>query len=106
MVQADVPIRGTTGLFLQAGDGWDRVLWTCPSGRVHEWRWSAHETPGDLIALLGGRGVERSPVFRGRRAAVSLVVGGRTLATPDGRLRLRLLRRLGVRLREQDAPAL
>lgn len=47
-------------MHLQAGDGSDRVLWTCPSGRTYEWTWQAQETPGDLDALLAGRGIERA----------------------------------------------
>jgi hypothetical protein len=105
VVTADVPVGTTTQFFLQAGDGWDRVLWTCPSGRIYEWTWHERKTPEELEALLGGRGVERTTLFRQRRIGVRLVVESRTLAT-DGRLRLALFRRLGIRLRDRDEPAL
>ena len=93
-------------LFLQAGDGWDRVLWTCPSGRVYEWIWREPETPGYLDALLAGRGVERTAWLRQRLAGARLVLEDRTLATSEGKLRFALLDRLGIRLRERDEPAI
>lgn len=106
VVSAQVSLGDARELYLQAGDGWDRVLWTCPSGRTHEWTWRERETPADLRALLGGRGVERKALLRRRRVGLRLVVDGRTLATTEGKLRLALLRRLGIRLSEKDEPAL
>jgi hypothetical protein len=106
VLRATVPCGTSSELFLQAGDGWDRVLWTCPSGRRHEWSWEDDETPADIDALLAGRGVERTTMLRSRAIAVELVVEGRTLATTEGGLRLSLVRRLGVRLRTKDEPAL
>jgi hypothetical protein len=32
VVEVDVPVSAAS-LFRQAGDGWDRVIWTTPSGR-------------------------------------------------------------------------
>lgn len=105
VVTAEVGVRGGRELFLQAGDGWDRVLWTCPSGRTFEWIWCERETPRDLEALVDGRGVERTTLLRTGRVAVELVVDGRTVAI-EGRLRLALLRRLRIRLHEKDEAAL
>jgi hypothetical protein len=106
VVRAEIPVGTTTKVFLQAGDDWDRVLWTCPSGRVHEWPWDERSAPEKLEALLSGRGVERTTLFRNRRLGVRLVVDGRTLATTEGGFRLALLRRLGISLPERDEPAL
>jgi hypothetical protein len=106
VVRAEVPLGGSSELFLQAGDGWDRVLWTCPSGRTHEWTWRQSETRDDILALLAGRGVERTTLFRRWRVAVELVLDGRSLATAEGRLRLAVLRHLRVPLSHEDAPAL
>lgn len=104
VVSVTVPVGVTTNLFLQAGDGWDRVLWTCPSGRTHEWLWRVGSTPLELDALLDGQGFERTTLFGARLAAVELVANGRTLAT-EGRLRSSVLRRFRVRLRVRQQPA-
>ena len=104
VVQADVPLGGSCALFLQAGDGWDRVLWTARSGRVHEWTWNATETPDDVRALLDGQGVERTTLLGRRRVEVALVVRDRVVATSGGWWR-RCLRRV-VRSSERVEPAL
>src|SRR3712207_5686378 len=51
VVYVDVPV-GAASLFLQAGDGWDRVIWTTPSGRAYEWRWDLVRSPAQLSALV------------------------------------------------------
>lgn len=104
VVTSTIALGRGVELFLQAGDGWDRVLWTCPSGRVHEWTWRARQTPEDLDALLAGRGIERTLWVGSRLAGALLAVDGRTLAAP-GKLRTGMLRRLGIGLREHDEPA-
>lgn len=96
---------GDAQLYLQAGDGWDRVLWTCPSGRVYEWTWRDHETPDDVDAVLNGHGVERETWFGARRLGAELRVGDRRLAVADGCLRLALARVLGIRLRVKERRA-
>ncbi len=47
---------------------------------------------------------ERTTLFGARVVAVELVANGRTLAT-EGQLRLSVLQRLRVRLRERQQPA-
>jgi hypothetical protein len=106
VVTSTITLDRGVELFLQARDGWDRVLWTCPSGRVHEWSWRERETPKDLDALLDGRGVERTLWVGSRLVGALLVVEDRTLATAAGKLRLGVLRGLGTGLRQQDEPAL
>ncbi|HVF80005.1 MAG TPA: hypothetical protein VNA28_17060 [Solirubrobacteraceae bacterium] len=106
VVSSTIALCRGAELFLQAGDGWDRVLWTCPSRRVYDWTWRERETPEDLDALLSGRGIDRTSWLGQRLAGAQLIVEGRPLATSEGTLRLALLRRLGIRLRERDAPAL
>ena len=106
VVTSTISLDRRAELYIQAGDGWNRVLWTCPSGRVHEWSWHEPATPEDLDALVAGRGVERTAWLGSRLAGVRLVVDERTLATSAGRLRLAVLRRLGIRVRERDEPAL
>jgi len=106
VVTSTISLGRGSELFLQAGDGWDRVSWACPSGRVHEWTWHERATPDDLDALLAGRGVERTAWLGSRLAGSRLVVNDRTLATSEGKLRLAVLRRLGIRTRERDEPAL
>jgi hypothetical protein len=104
VVRADVPVGGNCALFVQAGDGWDRVLWTTRSGRVHEWTWSPTETPDDVRALLDGHGVERTTLFGRRPVEVALIVRDRVVATSGGWWRP-LVRRV-VRLSERVEPAL
>ena len=106
VVTATLSLDRGAELYIQAGDGWDRVLWTCPSGRVHEWRWHEQATPEDLDALVAGRGAERTAWVGTRLAGVRLVADERTLATTEGRLRLAVLRRLPVRVHERDEAAL
>lgn len=106
VVISTIPLDRGAELFLQAGDGWDRVLWTCPSRRVYEWTWRERETPEELDALLSGRGIDRTWWLGQRLTGAQLVVEGRPVATSEGKLRLALLRWLGIRLRERDAPAL
>ena len=106
VIRATAPLGTDAELFLQVGDGWDRVLWTSPSGRTHEWTWRQRETPDDILALLAGRGRERTTHFRQRRVAVELVLDRRSLATSEGSLRLTVLRHLRVPLSHHDAPAL
>jgi hypothetical protein len=105
VVIVTVPIGDRSELFLQAGDGWDRVVWTCPSGRVFEWVWD-DQSPEDICALLDGHGVERTVLFGRRAVASQLVVNGKTLVTADGAARLAVLRRVGLGLTEKDQPAL
>ena len=54
----DVPV-GAASLFLQAGDGWDRVIWTTPPGRAYEWQWDLVRGPKQVSALVDGQGAER-----------------------------------------------
>lgn len=106
VVTATIALGHGAELYLQAGDGWDRVLWTCPSGRVYEWTWREQQTPGYLDALLAGRGVERTTWRGSRLAGARLVVDGHTLAATKRTLAtLPVLRRL-ARLRERGEPAL
>jgi hypothetical protein len=105
VVTSTISLSRGVELYLQAGEGWDRVLWTCPSGRVHEWTWR-ERAPEDLDALLAGRGVERTTWLGARLAGARLVVDDRTMAITEGRLWLAVLRRLGIRTRERDEPAL
>ena len=104
VVYADVPVA-TASLFLQAGDGWDRVIWTAPSGRAYEWIWDELRGPDQVSALIDGRGVERLTYWRGRRLASELVVDGETLMTSGGLLR-GLLHRLGVAVAQRYESAL
>jgi hypothetical protein len=106
VVHTELPVGTSSELVLQAGDGWDRVLWTSPSGRTHEWTWRESETPYVLAALLAGRGVERTTFFWRRRVAVELPVDGQSIAMAEGGLRLTVLRQLGVPLSHHVAPAL
>lgn len=106
IVTSTIRLDGGAELFLQAGDGWDRVVWTCPSRRVYEWIWRSQQTPEDVDALLAGRGVESTAWLGRRLAAARLMLEGRTLATAEGTLRVALLRRLGIRLRERNDAAL
>ena len=104
VVRSEIRLGGNRELFLQAGDGWSRVLWTARSGRVHEWTWSVTETPNDLRALLDGHGVERTTLLGRRRVEVALIVQDRVVAS-SGRWLRSLLRRV-VRLSERVEPAL
>jgi hypothetical protein len=103
VVRAEIPLEGNCELFLQAGDGWDRVLWTARSGHVHEWTWNPTETPDDVCALLAGQGVERTALLGRRRVDVALVVRNRVVAS--GGWRRRILRRM-VSSSERVEPAL
>src|SRR3954454_13914694 len=103
VVRSEIRLAPPSTLFLQAGDGWDRVLLTAASGRVHEWTWRPAETPEQLYALLDGRGIERTTYLGSRRLATALVVDEQTL-TATGAV-CRPLRRLPTR-RQYDAPAL
>jgi hypothetical protein len=60
-------------IFLQAGDGWDRVLWTQPPEPPLEWPWDAR-APTILAALLRGELTERRTLVRGRLALREAVV--------------------------------
>jgi hypothetical protein len=104
VVYVDVPL-GAASLFLQAGDGWDRVIWTTPSGQAYEWRWDVVKGPKQVFALLGGRGVELLTYLGGRRLASELVADGETLATSGGLLR-GVLRRLGLALATREESVL
>lgn len=106
VVTSTIPLDRGGELFVQAGDGWDRVLWTCPSRRVYEWTWRERETPEDLDALFAERGIDRTSWLGQRLAGARLVVEGRTLAAAEGRLRLALFRRLRMPLHERDDPAI
>jgi hypothetical protein len=106
IVRSTIRLDGGAELFLQGGDGWDRVVCTCPSRRVYEWIWRKRQTPEDVDALLAGRGVESTAWLGKRLAGARLMLEGRTLATAEGNLRVALLRRLGIRLRERNDPAL
>ncbi len=103
VAQVDVPVAQAS-LFLQAGDGWDRVIWNTPARRPYEWQWDTVEGPKQVTALINGRGVERLTYWGGRRLASDLVVDGETLSSSGGLLR-GLLRRLdlAVVLREESA---
>jgi hypothetical protein len=104
VVYVDVPL-GAASLYLQAGDGWDRVIWTTPSGRGYEWRWDLVRGPRQVSALVGGQGVERLTYLGRRRLASDLVADSETLASSGG-LRQRLLRRWVVGLTQRDQSAL
>jgi hypothetical protein len=86
VVKIDVPVSAAS-LFLQAGDGWDRVIWTTRRGRAYEWQWDAVRGPSEVSALVEGRGVERLTYWGRRRLAAELVVDGDTLACSGGLLR-------------------
>jgi hypothetical protein len=105
VVTATIALHGGAQLYVQVGDGWDRVLWTCPSGRVHEWTWRDEESPDDVDALLAGRGIERETLLGTRRLGAELLVGDRRLAATEGQLRLALVRLLGIRPRFKERPA-
>lgn len=94
VVTADMPVAAAS-LFLQAGDGWDRVIWTTPSGRAYEWQWDALRGPDQASALIAGRGAERLTYWGRRRIACELVVDGETLSSSGALLR-GALQRLGV----------
>jgi hypothetical protein len=104
VVYVDVPV-GTASLFLQAGDGWDRVIWTTPSGRAYEWRWDLVRGPTQVSALVDGQGVERLTYLGRRRLASDLIADGETLAS-SGALLQGLLRRWVVGLTQRDQSAL
>lgn len=101
VVTSTIALDGGAEVYLQAGDGCDRVLWTYPSGRTYEWTWRAQETPRDLDALFAGRHRARDavPTTPSRRPA------DRALAVADGRLRLAVIQRLGLRPGVQERPA-
>ena len=104
VVYVDVPV-GAASLYLQAGDGWDRVIWTTPPGRGYEWRWDLVRGPKQVSALVDGQGVERLTYLGKRRLASDLVADGETLASSGGLLR-GLLRRLVLGLTQRDQSAL
>jgi hypothetical protein len=104
VVYVDMSV-GTASLFLQAGDGWDRVIWTTPSGRAYEWQWDLVRGPKQVSALVDGQGVERLTYLGGRRLASDIVADGETLASSGGLLP-GLLRRWVVGLPKRDQPAL
>jgi len=54
-------------IFLQAGDGWNRVLWTRSPAPTIEWPWD-DRAPTVLAALLSGTLTERRTLVRGRLA--------------------------------------
>ena len=103
VVRAEMPVAEAS-VFLQAGDGWDRVIWTTPSGRAYEWQWDAARGPEHVSGLIEGRGIERVTYWGGRRLASDLVVDGRTLSSSGGLLR-GLLRRMGPAVARREAPA-
>lgn len=105
VVTSTIALDGGSELYLQAGDGWDRVLWTCPTGRTYEWTWRPEETPGDLNALLAGRGIERTTLVQRRLVGAQLIVDDRTLTVAEGRWRLALIQRMGLSSRIQERPA-
>jgi hypothetical protein len=87
VVSIDTPVAGQASLFLQAGDGWNRVLWTTASGRVFEWTWRQPAAGQQIRALLDGRATERT-TFVGRRRLTSALVGkGETVSVSGGILR-------------------
>ena len=75
VVTSTISLHDGAQLFVQAGDGWDRVLWTCPSGR-DEPTWREREASDDLDGLLAGRGVERTAWLGHRRAGILRVRTG------------------------------
>ncbi len=60
-------------IFLQAGDGWNRVLWTRSPNTTVEWSWDAR-APTILPALLSGELMERRTLVHGRLALHEVVV--------------------------------
>lgn len=105
VVTATVPLGARAELHLQAGDGWDRVLWTAPAGRVYEWTWREAQSPRDLDALLDGEGAERVFMLAGRTAGRSLERLGPEPRTLRGAgTRVGLMQRLGVPVEAVDRP--
>jgi hypothetical protein len=102
VVCVDVPLEGEASLYLQAGDGWDRVLWTAASGQTYEWTWRESAAPGQVRALLDGRGLERTTYLGRRRLVSELVVDGKTVSSV-GRLRRPMARLLQLAPRERPA---
>ena len=103
-VYVNVPV-GAASLYLQAGDGWDRVIWTTPSRRAYEWQWDVVRGPGQVSALVDGRGVERLSYWGRRCVGSELVCDGETLASRGGLL-WPVLRRLGVASAQREVPVL
>jgi hypothetical protein len=102
VVCVDVLLDGKASLYLQAGDGWDRVLWTAASGHTYEWTWRGSAAPGQVRALLDGRGVERTTYLGRRRLVRELVVDGETVSSV-GRARRPIARVLRLAARERPA---
>jgi hypothetical protein len=57
-------------VYLQAGDGWSRVIWRRHAGTACEWTWQAATTPALVQALLQDRAQERR-LMLGRRVLAS-----------------------------------
>ena len=102
VVIVDLSLGGKAALYLQAGDGWNRVIWTAASGHPYEWTWRDHAAPRQLRALLDGRGVERTTYLRRRRLASALVVNGEVVRSA-GVLRRPMARVLRLSTLERPA---
>lgn len=102
VVSIDIPVAGQASLFLQAGDGWNRVLWTTTSGRTFEWTWREPAASQQIRALLDGRGTERATFVGRRRLTSALVVDGETVSVSGGIWRP-IARLLPLTVRERPA---
>jgi len=103
VVESEVAL-GSASLWLQVGDGWNRVIWTVPSGRSYEWEWDVLRGPQQVRALITGRGCERVAYLGKRRVTEELLLEGEALDASAALLGP-LLRRSGLGLEIRERPA-